>query len=181
MFTVPASGARASNGSAYFKGSVRGSSCRKSVYRGRETVAVYVLHIEPPYQHAAHYIGYTSRPEVETRVAEHLAGRGSPLIRAALAAGHKITIAHKWHCGTREFERDLKNRKETPRLCRLCGPTPRRVTFAAFRRKIMSGGKVRPSRRYYAMAAFAGVPVESVLAMTGEERRALDTKMRATA
>lgn len=104
---------------------------------------VYILHIEPPYRHARHYIGYTTRG-VRDRVAEHIAGRGSPLVRAALDAGHEITVAHVWRCGTRLFERHLKNLKSTNRWCRLCAeherPTP---TFAAFGRKLAAGGTVR--------------------------------------
>ena len=106
---------------------------------------VYVLHIEPPYEHASHYIGYTTR-KVRDRIAEHLAGRGSPLIRAALDAGHSVEVAHSWQCGTRLFERYLKNRKETTRWCRRCGGAKRKPTFAMFARHIARGGTVRPSR-----------------------------------
>jgi predicted GIY-YIG superfamily endonuclease len=45
---------------------------------------VYVLHFEPAYKHARHYVGWTEGDVVE-RLAVHLQGRGSPLIRAALA------------------------------------------------------------------------------------------------
>jgi predicted GIY-YIG superfamily endonuclease len=141
---------------------------------------VYVLHIEPPYHHAAHYIGFTTRPERE-RVAEHLAGRGSPLIRAALAAGHEVKVAHSWNCGTRQFERYLKNLKMTPRFCRCCGGKAKRPTFAAFRRMILSGGTVRPSRRYFALARFAGVDIGAVMLMSAAERRKLDTDLKAEA
>lgn len=139
---------------------------------------VYVLHIEPPYRHAAHYIGYTSRP-IPDRVDEHLAGRGSPLIRAALAAGHDVTVALKWHCGTRTFERFLKNMKGTRQFCPHCSTKAKRVTFAAFGRFLAKGGTVRPSRKYFALAAFAGVTVAEVVGMTAEERRAIDERMKA--
>jgi predicted GIY-YIG superfamily endonuclease len=139
-------------------------------------MAVYVLHIEPPYRHAAHYIGFTTRPDA--RVAEHLAGRGSPLIRAALAAGHEVNVSLKWHCGTRAFERYLKNQKGTRQFCPRCNPKAKRVTFAAFCRFLAAGGKVRPSRRYFALAAFAGVEVAEVIAMSALQRRALDERMK---
>lgn len=138
---------------------------------------VYILHIEPAYQHARHYIGFTTRP-VADRVAEHLAGRGSPLVAAALAAGCEVTVARKWHCGTREFERFLKNRKETGKFCPCCSERPRRVSFAAYRRFKDGGGFVRPSRKYYALAAFAGTSVADVLLMSADERRALDARMK---
>lgn len=140
-------------------------------------MAVYVLHIEPPYRHAAHYIGFTTRPDA--RVAEHLAGRGSPLIKAALAAGCEVTVALKWHCGTRSFERHLKNMKGTRQFCPRCNPKAKRVTFAAFVRFLRAGGSVRPSRRYFALAAFAGMPVGEVMLMTSAERRSLDERMKA--
>jgi hypothetical protein len=38
----------------------------------------------PAYHHARHYIGWARR--VDTRLAEHLAGAGSPLVRAAVSA-----------------------------------------------------------------------------------------------
>lgn len=97
---------------------------------------VYVLHIDPPYQHASHYIGFTSRSFRE-RIEDHLAGRGSPLIKAAVRAGCSITLAHGWRCGTRSFERHLKNRKEAPRWCRCCGKKQKPLpTFAAFKRRL---------------------------------------------
>jgi hypothetical protein len=140
-------------------------------------VSVYILHIEPPYRHAAHYIGFTTRP-VGDRVGEHLAGRGSPLIAAALSAGHEVTVARKWHCGTRQFERFLKNHKATPKFCPHCSAKPKRVTFAGFARFVAGGGFVRPSRRYYALAAFAKVSVHEVAAMTAAERRKLDDDLK---
>ena len=46
--------------------------------------SVYVLHFEPGYHHAHHYIGWAH--DVDARLAEHRSGSGSPLLRAALAA-----------------------------------------------------------------------------------------------
>jgi hypothetical protein len=46
---------------------------------------VYVLHFEPAYKHAQHYVGWTAG-EVTERIAVHLQGRGSPLVRAAVEA-----------------------------------------------------------------------------------------------
>lgn len=103
-------------------------------------MAVYVLHIEPPYRHARHYIGFT-RGAVLDRYAVHMEGRGSPLIRAAVAAGHSVTVAHAWSCGNRRFERHLKNRKDANRWCKLCAEKRRpRPTFAAFCRKVAGFG-----------------------------------------
>ena len=41
---------------------------------------VYLLHFERSYRHARHYIGFTQN--LEQRLAEHRAGRGSPLVAA---------------------------------------------------------------------------------------------------
>jgi hypothetical protein len=51
-----------------------------------------VLHIDPPFKHARHYIGFTPDPTADRRVSEHLNGlfKGTPLIKAALDAGHTV-------------------------------------------------------------------------------------------
>jgi hypothetical protein len=87
----------------------------------RENVkgTVYLLHIEPPYHHAKHYLGWTEF-DVEGRVAYHVSGYGNKLIRAAVKAGHGIIIARTWSDEDRNFERTLKNRKNAPRLCPIC-------------------------------------------------------------
>jgi hypothetical protein len=81
---------------------------------------LYLLHFDPPYQHAGHYLGFAL--DVERRVAEHLAAgaKASPLVRAALAAGAAVTVARTWPGGDRTLERRLKNRHEGPRLCPTC-------------------------------------------------------------
>lgn len=90
--------------------------------------AVYVLHIEPAYLHARHYIGFTEQEDVGARVEDHISGRGSPLIKAAVAAGCRVDVAHVFVGGDRTFERKLKNRADVGRWCRCCGrrlrPTP---------------------------------------------------------
>jgi hypothetical protein len=86
---------------------------------------VYLLHFARPMGNAAnaraqaqHYIGWAIDPD--KREAEHRAGRGAALTRAAIAAG--IT----WELfvlgpGDRHMERKVKNLRATPRLCPLCG------------------------------------------------------------
>lgn len=90
---------------------------------------VYLLHFEPPYKGAGHYIGYTNR-SVKVRVGEHLAGSGSPLVRAAVLAGCDVKVVRVWRSGskredrrewgTRAWERRLKALKNTPRVCPVC-------------------------------------------------------------
>lgn len=99
---------------------------------------VYLLHFEPGLRvrdgvYARHYIGWTSQPP-EDRLAEHMAGNGSPLVKAAVAAGADVRIARLWFGVDRHFERRLKNRREAPRLCPLCvlaGKTAGRSAMSA--------------------------------------------------
>lgn len=83
-------------------------------------MAVYVLHLDPPYVHAAHYIGWTPANGARRRVREHREGKGSGLIRAAVAAGCEIRLAHVFNKGGRDFERNLKKRRDVRRWCPLC-------------------------------------------------------------
>ncbi len=40
---------------------------------------VYLLHFDPPYHHARHYLGFTDRVSLRVRVEEHLNGKGAAL------------------------------------------------------------------------------------------------------
>ena len=86
-------------------------------------MTVYVLHFDPPYKHASHYIGFTTSEDGRGRVFEHLRKQGSPLVKAALLAGSSITVAHVFQGDTadRNFERQLKNRKDVANWCPCCG------------------------------------------------------------
>jgi hypothetical protein len=79
---------------------------------------VYLIHLQRPYRHARHYLGWTL--DVERRLAVHRAGGGSPLLRAAVAAGISFEVARTWP-GDRHLERRLHRYKNTPaRLCPIC-------------------------------------------------------------
>src|SRR3954471_7984916 len=79
---------------------------------------VYVLHSEPAYKHAGHYVGWTEGDVCE-RIAVHLQGRGSPLIRAAVAAGVQVQLAATYE-GTRYLERRRKSGHTPGRFCAIC-------------------------------------------------------------
>ena len=82
---------------------------------------VYLLHFSRPYYHARHYLGFTR--DVEQRLRYHLRGRGSPLVRAALACGIEIFLAREWDHVTRRFERRVHNIGRNARGCPICrGP-----------------------------------------------------------
>ncbi len=70
-------------------------------------------------RYARHYIGWTEG-EVDVRVDVHLAGQGSPLVRAAVDAGCAVELTRVWADADRHFERKLKRRREAPRLCPAC-------------------------------------------------------------
>lgn len=94
------------------------------------TSTIYVLHFDPPYSAriggadrikvAGHYLGSCAGDPRE-RLAEHVAGRGSPLVRAAVQAGSKIVLAATMP-GGRGDERRLKRRHHHARLCPICSP-----------------------------------------------------------
>lgn len=67
-----------------------------------------------------HYLGYSRN--IEQRLADHMAGKGSPLIRAAVAAGLTPQLARTWPGGQRRLERRLKRTKNLPRYCPICNP-----------------------------------------------------------
>jgi hypothetical protein len=83
------------------------------------TSTVYLLHFEPRYKHAGHYLGSTKQTGSHDRILEHLNGHGSPLIRAAIAAGCTVELVRTWK-GGRELERKLKDQHHGPRLCPRC-------------------------------------------------------------
>jgi hypothetical protein len=79
---------------------------------------VYLLHFDRSYRHARHYIGFTQN--LDQRLADHRAGRGSPLIAAAIADGIDFQLAAMWE-GDRHDERRLHRQKNTrARLCPIC-------------------------------------------------------------
>jgi len=96
------------------------------------TSTIYVLHFDPPYaasigdtgrtKTAGHYVGSCSGDPAE-RVRDHLEGRGSPLVRAAVAAGCTVTLAATMP-GGRQDERRIKRSHHRERWCPYCTDTP---------------------------------------------------------
>ncbi len=82
---------------------------------------LYLLHFDPPYRHAKHYLGYTE--DLANRFSLHLRGRGSPLVKAAVNSGSTIVLVRIWpHDGNaeQEIKRVVGSRA---RLCPLCNPS----------------------------------------------------------
>ena len=86
---------------------------------------VYLVHLQPAYRHARHYLGFAERSGLPKRLREHATSdhAGARLLRVALAAGGDFELTRLW-VGSRKLERQLKQRKATPRLlCPAC-PNP---------------------------------------------------------
>jgi hypothetical protein len=97
-----------------------------------EAGMIYVLHFEPAYEHARHYIGFTTKSGDE-RAHEHGGHNGSPLVRAARAAGSTVVLVAEFP-GTRAEERKLKESKNTRRFCPRCKPDYNDEVAARMRR-----------------------------------------------
>lgn len=93
--------------------------------------AVYVLHFDPPFKHARHYVGWTDQEDIAARLDDHVKCRGSRLVKAAAAAGVKVEIAHVIVGADRNFERKIKRSTDVCRWCRLCGRNERKVPRVA--------------------------------------------------
>lgn len=85
---------------------------------GKSDGYVYLLHFEPAYRTARHYLGFTSGA-VGDRIRRHIEGKGSPLVAAASAAGSAIYLGRTWR-GGRDLEAALKRRKNAAKLCLVC-------------------------------------------------------------
>jgi hypothetical protein len=87
-------------------------------------MSLYLLHIEPRYKHAGHYLGWTPDLRVNRRAMEHIDGvkhKASPLILAALNAGCTVTIVRRWE--GLQYDKKAERAKKTrghARLCPLC-------------------------------------------------------------
>lgn len=80
---------------------------------------VYLLHFDPPYRHARHYLGSTILT-VDERLTQHLKGIGARLTQVAVENGVVLIVARIWKRRTRVFERQLKNRGGAARICPIC-------------------------------------------------------------
>lgn len=84
---------------------------------------IYLIHFERPLHHARHYLGYCADGTLQVRLIRHRAGRGARLLAVlrTLNIGWEVVRVFE---GDRHFERTLKNRRNTPRLCPVCSVRP---------------------------------------------------------
>lgn len=85
-------------------------------------MAVYLIHFDPSYAHATHYLGWAA--DVAPRLNAHLHGKGAKLTRVAVEAGCTLILARVWEDGTRQLERKLKRWHGSTRLCPICRGEP---------------------------------------------------------
>lgn len=71
---------------------------------------VYLLHFDPPYKHACHYLGFAEPGNVVKRVREHRTGKGARLCAVAIKAGVRLVWVKIWHDKNRKWERRMKKR-----------------------------------------------------------------------
>lgn len=84
---------------------------------------IYLLHFDSPIsdKHTCqHYIGWTSR-RLFLRIQDHRKGlrQAARLTQVAKERGISFKVVRTWR-GSRNDERKLKNRKESPMLCPIC-------------------------------------------------------------
>ena len=83
---------------------------------------IYLLHFDQAVaDHARHYLGWTS--DLDARLDAHREGRGARLMEVCRERGITWHVSRTWS-GTRDRERALKDRAESPRLCPDCTPSP---------------------------------------------------------
>jgi len=88
---------------------------------------VYILHLDPPYKHAAHYSGFS--PEkgegVEARVSDQAAGGSAAarLMQVQHEAGGTFRIGRVWRGVTREREVRVKE-SSAAKYCLICRGQP---------------------------------------------------------
>lgn len=89
---------------------------------------IYLLHFNPRYRHAGHYLGWAS--DLDRRLEAHRTGAGARLTQVAVAAGCQLILARTWN-GTRADEYSMKysrvtnagkpvRRHSLTRLCPIC-------------------------------------------------------------
>jgi predicted GIY-YIG superfamily endonuclease len=86
----------------------------------RNLAHVYLIHFEEKYHHAGHYLGYSKH--LWFRIITHRANNGAKLLKAINEAGIEWSVVRTWSVKSQELERQLKNLKNSPKLCPICNP-----------------------------------------------------------
>ena len=78
---------------------------------------IYLLHLDKPLRHTRHYVGLAD--DLDARLERHASGQGARMLAVCVERGIGWQLVRTWE-GGRKFERQLKNRKEAPKLCPVC-------------------------------------------------------------
>lgn len=81
---------------------------------------VYIIHLDDKLSHAKHYIGYSKN--IPGRFWHHVNGTGCRFLAACNRKGIKYRITRIWEGKDGNYERLLKNLKESKLLCPVCNP-----------------------------------------------------------
>ncbi len=80
---------------------------------------IYLLHLDKPLRHDKHYVGLAE--DLAARLERHASGQRARMLAVCRERGITWRLVRTWE-GGRKFERELKNRKEAPKLCPVCNP-----------------------------------------------------------
>lgn len=85
---------------------------------------VYLIHFDRKLsKHAQHYIGYVcSISNLSRRLEHHRTGNGARILNECNERAINYEIVRVWESATKSFERELKNTKNSPKLCPICNP-----------------------------------------------------------
>lgn len=78
---------------------------------------VYLIHLDRPFHHARHYLGWTC--DLSHRLVQHRMGTGAKLLRAVTQHGIGWSVVRTWQGGP-DLEKAFKTQKNGPRLCPYC-------------------------------------------------------------
>lgn len=81
---------------------------------------VYLIHFSKPFHHAKHYMGFCRPGRLEERFIQHRKGDGANIIAHVVKAKIELILVRIWTKGDRSYERRLKRRKNSPKLCPIC-------------------------------------------------------------
>lgn len=81
---------------------------------------IYLIHFERKLKHAQHYLGFCEDGNLEKRIERHRKGSGAKILRACVENGIEFKVVRVWEDGDRNFERMLKNKKNSRLLCPIC-------------------------------------------------------------
>lgn len=79
---------------------------------------VYLIHLDRPFQHARHYVGWAK--DLDRRLAHHAAGTGARFLQVVREAGITWQLVRVWPDADRTFERRLKKTHSVRDYCPAC-------------------------------------------------------------